>query len=268
MNSRSYHFSPVKQNHRRFKLKYAKKSIRRITSSKSEIHAFTLCGKSLWLETQLVKYSQKIWSGNSIRVNSFNSNPSEITSVICDHAKLPENIKENINLSYSKLCYYNIPAEKESRSDFTDLDTCEWFSSKNARNTIEFCNRSRMLALTVIIKGGRVTNKGVRGIICPSGMNFSDIQNINKIIEYIENHSRMKAVDWIKYKNKSAVSTMATIIFQLPKKILATHKQWVIDLINQGFTSKEIAEITKMPIMGIAGIRASLTLNKKYSSSL
>lgn len=271
MNSRSYHSSKVKQSIRAFKLKYAKKSFRDASLNK-QLNAFTLCGGNIWLETELTRFVLRTWDCTP-EINCFNNNPENNFAEFHSARTMLINLLgesktyNSINLYCQKLS----PRHIDPTSDFTDFDTCQWFSAKLAKDTINFCNRSRMLALTVIIKGGRVTDihSGGKGIVCPAGMSFSDIKNTQNIIKYIENNSDMKCTDFREYRNTDAgaVATLATIIFQkLERKIPADVKTQVINLIKQGIKTKEISEITKAPTMVIAGIRASLTMAEKYGN--
>lgn len=244
----SYHKSEIKQNNREFKLKYAKKALRTAPLNRS-LSIYTLCGSSIWFESQVLKYSEQKYGKNILNVHSFNITKEELEKARNDRWKLPLETYLNLHLNNCPLT----PKRINGESDFTDFDTCKFFFKKNANDTIALAQKSRFLALTIIISGRHCCEDW---LICPEGMTKADVQNPIKVSEYVEKNTNMRCVDALIYKNPGAKSTMATLIFERLEKVPKSDKEMVREMLVAGMETAEIAKITKFPINSIRAMKA------------
>lgn len=248
----TYHTSRIKQNNRQFKLKYAKRALR-TASPDRHLQVHTLCGASVWFESQLVGYAVKKWGSQCISLQGFNTTVDEWLTANSMRASLPPTIKDNIELYTSRLNHFVV--RDDGGSDFVDYDTCKWFFAANAKATLALCNHTRTIALTVILKG---RHAGEDMVIAPEGMTLADVSNPEKIGKWIEARTNMRCVDYMVYKNPQSASTMATIILEKIERVPKADKEEVRAMLKNGMSVEKIHEITKFPLRSLAAMKAWL----------
>ena len=207
---RSYHDSIFKQANREFKLFYAKRAIRRSVKEPKQQH-YTLCGDNLVFESRISEYSQK--NGIIPQIFSFNSNIEEFQKASLEKIKNARRLRfvelYRENFSYDKIG--QVEPVNDGLATIVDFDTCGWFVGDILSQSYDICFYSKMVFLTVIIKG-RHTNENL--IRYPSGMSKSDVQNPDKIGKWLETETPLFHLDSYVYENygKKHSATMATIV--------------------------------------------------------